>query len=100
MPQSPQLYQLLPQFIRTADANQAWHSVATTLGTAVTPGSVQTVSPASINGIQPFLSLTIDPGLATQETITVLTVTGPSFTAFFNQPHFATATVTDATLPP
>lgn len=99
MPQFLQLYKLLPQYIRTADADQAWYSVLTTLGTAVNAGSSQSVTPASINGIQAGFSLIIDPGLSTQETVLVLSVGGPSFTAFFNQPHFATAAVTNASPP-
>jgi hypothetical protein len=100
MPKFLQLYDLLPQYVRRADADQTFHSVFTTLGTSVVAGAVQAVTPANVTGIRPHLSLTVEPGLFGQEVVEVLSVTPPSFTAFFNIAHPATATVTDAVLPP
>ena len=100
MPKFLQLYDQLPQYIRQADADQTFHSVFTTLGTSVVAGAVQTVTPANIAGIRPHLSLTIEPGLINQEVVEVLSVTPPSFTAFFKTAHPAIAIVTDAVMPP
>ena len=100
MPRFLQLHDLLPQYIRRADADQIFHAVFTTLGTSVVAGAVQTVTPATIAGIRPHLSLIVDPGLTNQETVQVLSVAGPSFTAFFATAHAGTATITDAALPP
>jgi hypothetical protein len=100
MPTFLELYNLLPEFIRRADNDQTFHSVLTTLGTSVVGGAVQTVIPADITGIRPHLFLTVEPGLANREVVEVLSVAGPTFTAFFKTAHPATATLTDAAMPP
>jgi hypothetical protein len=71
--------------------------VDTTLGTAVTPGSVA-VTPPSMAGIYVGAYLLIDIG-TNQEQVTVTAITSTTFTATFANAHLSTAAVVGATFP-
>jgi hypothetical protein len=66
-------------------------AAATTLGSAITPGSQIVVTPPSIVGITPGTGLILNPGQPTQEVVYVSAVTAPTITLFqVNFPHAAT----------
>lgn len=71
--------------------------VNTTLGTVVTAGSSQTVTPSSMVGIAANQLLIIGTG-STQETIVVQSITATQFTAFFQYAHGNTETVYGSTV--
>jgi hypothetical protein len=73
--------------------------VSTTLGTSVTAGSAQTVTPASMTNIVLNQYVTIDQGTAQEETVLVESPTATQFTAFFQFAHSTTSTVKAQTLP-
>lgn len=66
--------------------------VDTTLGTAVTAGSSQTVTPASMVDIFPNQFVRVDEG-EDEETVIVQSTTGTQFTAFFQRAHASSARV-------
>lgn len=72
--------------------------VSTTLGTATTAGSIQTVTPASMAGIIPGMVLRIDSGGGAQEDVVVLSIAATTFTAFFANVHTGAHTVTSTFL--
>ncbi len=68
--------------------------LATTLGTAVTPG-VNTVTPASMQTIAAGVRSVVDFGSGNQETVTWTAVNGGTATATFAKAHPATAKVSN-----
>ncbi len=66
--------------------------VDTTLGTVVTAGSTQTVTPASMTDIFPNQRVVIDDG-KDEEVVVVQSTTGTTFDAFFQNAHGATTRV-------
>jgi hypothetical protein len=72
--------------------------VNTTLGTAVTAGSTQTVTPPSMTGIVPGTTLAVDSG-ATYELVKVISTTATTFMAFFGQTHGSGVAVTSILQP-
>lgn len=74
--------------------------INTTLGTVVTAGSSQAVTPASLAQIVPNQLLFIDSGKI-QEAVRVQSVNvgAGTFTAFFQQAHLGTAVVSGNTIP-
>lgn len=71
--------------------------VSTTLTSAVTAGTVQTVTVASTTNLAEFQLLTIDTG-GSQEVVIVLVVTDTGFTAYFTKAHLSGATVAESYL--
>jgi hypothetical protein len=67
-------------------------AVETTLGTTVTAGSSQTVTPASMTNILASQELTIGEN-DTKEIVVVQSVTGTQFTAYFQRAHTSAARV-------
>lgn len=65
--------------------------VNTTLGTSVTAGSSQTVAPASMANIFPNQLMIVDYNGLLEETVVVQSVTGTTFTAYFQLAHTSTA---------
>lgn len=73
-------------------------NVNTTLGTVVTAGSVQTVTPASMAGVLAGQPLAVDTG-SVYEIVKVLSVTATQFTAYFQFAHAGSAAVTSVLQP-
>lgn len=72
--------------------------VNTVLQTPVSLIGVQSVTPASMNGIYPGAYLLVDTGIF-QEQVIVVSVTPTTFSAYFVFPHAVNAVVVGATFP-
>lgn len=74
-------------------------SINTTLGTATTAGSTQTVTPAAMTGIRPGVALYVDASGTNPELVYVSATTATTFTAYFAYAHTTSATVTSVLIP-